>query len=180
MAEQYQRNPNTKCIICNKPIYRRPVELQRSNGRVFCGMACYGISCRKENPCLVCGNPILASLNKKTCSRSCANKHRTGIQYKINRPRDKVVSERALKIRLIKERGRVCERCSYDKIEILQIHHKDRDRSDNSLRNLELICPNCHYAEHYLEKSWLKKTKKEGSDNGYSTSLENWSPSRGL
>jgi len=26
----------------------------------------------------------------------------------------------------------------------------------------------------------LKKTKKEGSDNGYSTSLENWSPSRGL
>ncbi|MBI3573571.1 hypothetical protein HY090_00790 [Candidatus Kaiserbacteria bacterium] len=35
------------------------------------------------------------------------------------------------------------------------MHHKDRNRNNNSLGNLELICPNCHYEEHYLEKSWL-------------------------
>jgi len=120
-------------------------------------MTCYGFSCRKENPCLVCGKLILAGLNKKTCSRSCANKHRIGIQYKINRPRDKVFSERALKIRLIKERGKRCERCGFDKFEILQTHHRDKNKNNNELYNLELICPNCHYEEHYLENSWLNK-----------------------
>lgn len=159
MAERYKRNPNTQCSVCSAPLYRRPIELQRSEGRAFCGLACRGISCRKESPCLVCGKLILAGLNKKTCSRGCANRHRAGIQYKINRPRDKVVSERALKIRLMKERGEVCERCRYDKLEILQVHHRNRDRNNNDLGNLELICPNCHCEEHYLGKSWLRKTK---------------------
>ncbi|MCC6934479.1 MAG: HNH endonuclease [Candidatus Yanofskybacteria bacterium] len=64
---------------------------------------------------------------------------------------------KALKMRLLRERGRTCERCGYDKPEILQVHHKDRDRSNNDLANLALICPNCHYEEHYLERSWLRK-----------------------
>lgn len=105
---------------------------------------------------MVCSKPILAGLNKKTCSRSCANIHRAGIKYKLNRPRDKVVTERALKVRLLEQRGVVCERCGYNKKEILHVHHKDRDRNNNGLENLELICPNCHYEEHYLSKSWLK------------------------
>jgi hypothetical protein len=119
-------------------------------------MVCYGVSCRKEIPCLVCGKPILSGLNKKTCSRSCSNKHRVGIKYKIGSPKDKVKSQRFLKIRLLKERGRKCELCKYNKYEILQVHHKDRNRNHNNLENLLLICPNCHYEEHLLENSWLK------------------------
>ena len=72
-------------------------------------------------------------------------------------PRDKVKSQQALKIRLLKHRGNVCERCSYNKFEILQVHHKNRDRNNNDLKNLELVCPNCHFEEHYLEKSWLNR-----------------------
>ncbi len=49
-----------------------------------------------------------------------------------------------------------CGRCTYSKYEILQVHHKDRNRNNNNLANLELICPNCHYEEHYFKKSWLK------------------------
>lgn len=157
MVEQYERNPNTACIICGKAIYKRPCEIARNKGQVYCSMSCFGISCRKESPCVICKKLILASANKKTCSRSCANKNRAGIKYKINRPRDKVKSQQALKIRLLKERGRKCERCAYSKLEILQVHHKNRDRNNNGLENLELICPNCHCEEHYLEKSWLKK-----------------------
>lgn len=162
MFEPFLRKPNTYCRICKKSIYRRPGSLKKSGGRAFCSQVCYGISCRKESPCLICGRSILASFNKKTCSRSCANRHRAGIQYKINRPRDKVVSERAIKTRLIKERGRACQRCGYSKFEILQVHHKDRDRKNNSLDNLELICPNCHCEEHFLEKSWLRNAIKFG------------------
>jgi hypothetical protein len=154
--ERYIRNPNVNCIICTKPIYKRPFEIQRNGKRVYCSVTCYGISCRKETSCVVCGKPIQAHFNKKTCSRGCANTHRAGIKYKINRPNDKVVSNRALKLRLLELRGEKCERCGYNKHEILQVHHKDKNRENNEIDNLELICPNCHYEEHYLEKSWLK------------------------
>lgn len=74
----------------------------------------------------------------------------------MGRPRDKMVSQRALKTRLLEERGIICERCGYATVEILQVHHRDRNRKNNNIDNLELICPNCHFEEHYLEKSWLR------------------------
>lgn len=152
---EYKRNPNIECIICGNLTYKRPAEIQRNNGRVFCSQICYGVSCRKEKPCTVCGALILASANKKTCSRGCSNKHRIGIRYKVNAPKDKVKSQRSLKIRLLKQRGMYCEKCNHDKYQILQVHHKDRNRKNNELENLELVCPNCHAEEHYLKNSWL-------------------------
>ena len=74
----------------------------------------------------------------------------------MNSPKDKVKTQGLLKIRLLKIRGNKCERCGFGKYEILQIHHKDKNRNNNDLDNLELICPNCHSEEHYLEKSWVR------------------------
>jgi len=156
VRELYKRKPNTKCSTCGKPIYRRPLELQR--GPVFCTSLCYGKANRKERPCVICNNPILARANKKTCSRVCANKNRAGIKYGTKRPYDKVKNERTLKLRILELRGGKCERCGYSKKQILHVHHKDRNHSNNNPQNLELICPNCHYEEHYLEKSWLNDT----------------------
>lgn len=162
VAEQYKRNPNTSCMVCGKEIYRRPIEIKRSNGRAYCSSECYGKSCRKETPCLVCKKPILAGLNKKTCSRSCSNINRKGIKYRINSPKDKVKSNRLLKIKLFKTRERKCERCGFEKYEILQIHHKDKNKNNNIFDNIEIICPNCHSEEHYLEKSWVRRHYNQG------------------
>jgi hypothetical protein len=163
--ERYKRNPNTRCVICGDPIYKRPIEIRRNKGRVFCSQACYGISCRKEEPCVVCGIPILAGLNKKTCSRACANRNRAGTQYKTGIfTKSKVKTQRCLKSRLLKDRGASCERCGYDKQETLSVHHKNRDREDSKLENLELICPNCHAEEHYSKDSWF--TSEQVLKNG--------------
>lgn len=151
MAELYTRKPNTICKICSKAIYRRPKEISHNNGRVFCSAICYGIANRKEVPCVVCGKLILSQFNKKTCSRTCANTHRIGIQYKIGSPKDKVKTLRSLKQKLFLIRGKACERCGYKQYRILQVHHKNRNRNDNELDNLEIICPNCHCLEHYLK-----------------------------
>ena len=156
VPELYKRHSNTTCLVCKKPVYKRPSQIERNRGRVFCGMVCYGISCRKENPCVICKKPILGGLHKKSCSRACANAHRVTIKHKFNKPRDKVKTNRHLKLRLLKKRRGVCERCNYDIYEILQVHHKDRNHKNINLENLELICPNCHAKEHFLEKSWLK------------------------
>ncbi|HLN19359.1 MAG TPA: HNH endonuclease [Patescibacteria group bacterium] len=156
VVERYKRKPNASCLVCGKDVYRRPIEIKRNNGRVFCSVACYGKSCRKETPCLICGKPILAGFHRKTCSRSCSNKYREGIKYKLNSPRDKVKTQGLLKIRLLKIRGKKCERCGFGKYEILQVHHKNKNRNNNDLDNLELICPNCHSEEHYFDNSWVR------------------------
>lgn len=155
------RHPNTNCIICNTEIYRRPSQLEKNNGRAYCSVICYGISQRQEIPCIICGKMIRKGENKKTCSRACANKHREGIKYKINRPRDKVKNYFALKIRLAKIRGKICQKCGYNKYEILQVHHKDKNRDNNDLENLELICPNCHFEAHYLERKFRRLLKNK-------------------
>jgi hypothetical protein len=151
VPEKYKRNPNTTCYICAKQIYKRPSALKQNNGKAYCSITCYAISNRKESPCVVCGKPILAGMNKKTCSRECANTNRKNIHYKIGRPKDKVNNYRILKNRLILQRGDTCEHCGYNKTEILQVHHKDKNRDNNDLNNLELICPNCHSEKHYLD-----------------------------
>jgi len=150
----YSRRPNTKCKVCGKDIYKRPAQIKR--GRIFCSLKCYGVDNRKEKPCVVCGKLIMAQFNKISCSRKCANIYRTGIKYKLNQPRNKVKALRSLKLRLLKERGGRCERCGYNKTEIIQVHHRDRNNKNDDLGNLELLCPNCHNEEHLLEKSLLK------------------------
>jgi predicted nucleic acid-binding Zn ribbon protein len=146
---EYKRKPNTKCFLCKKAIYRRPSQIE--NGSVFCTSACYGIFNRKEIPCGACGKLILSQFNKKTCSRSCANVHRTGIKYHVNQPRNKAKDLRSIKLRLLEFRGKKCERCKYNRVETLQVHHIDRNRKNNSFDNLEIICPNCHYEEHLIK-----------------------------
>ena len=150
MADIYKRKPNTKCFICKKGVYRRPINLEKSNGKAYCSQICYGISCRKEKSCVICNKLILSSLHRITCSRICSNKYRKGIKYKLGRPKDKGDEIRAIKIKLFSIRGEKCERCDYYKSEIIQVHHKDRNHRNNDLKNLELVCPNCHFEEHYL------------------------------
>ena len=151
-VEVYTRKPNTACTICGKMVYRRPIELERSRGKAYCGLECYGKSSRKERFCIICKLLLPAGKNAKTCSRACSNHNRAGIKYTGRPLKDNALDLRRLKIRLLKKRSPVCERCKYDVYQILQVHHKDRDRTNNTLRNLELLCPNCHASEHYLKK----------------------------
>ena len=62
---------------------------------------------------------------------------------------------------LIALRGRKCECCGLTEWlgkEInLEIHHKDGDRLNNSLTNLEILCPNCHS----YTSNWRKLRKKK-------------------
>jgi hypothetical protein len=151
-VSEYKRKPNIRCAVCGKATYRRPGVLALNNGKAYCGQSCYGKACRKEIKCIVCGTLILAGANKKTCSRACANTNRAGIQYTGRQPKDIVVTLRRLKLRVLQNRGSHCERCGFSLTAILQVHHKDRNHSNNALNNLELLCPNCHATEHYAKK----------------------------
>lgn len=50
-----------------------------------------------------------------------------------------------------------CVKCKVTNLKILVVHHKDRNRENNNLDNLEFLCRNCHFLEHVEE--WRKSRK---------------------
>jgi len=143
------RNPNTACKICEKEIYRRPIQIE--NGNIFCSRKCKGISDRKIKYCTVCNKEIISKYASKTCSRECSNRSRTNTKYDREQSHNKHKKIFIIKTRLLSERGNYCEYCKYDNVNILQVHHiiERSNGGSNDMSNLLLLCPNCHYTIHY-------------------------------
>jgi len=96
--------------------------------------------------CPECDRPFLAdSGRQRYCGVTCRNVMRSRLAH----GRAKGEHAKARKIEMKRALGR-CQRCGYDEVpEVLELHHRDRDRKNNELTNLELLCPTCHSVEHY-------------------------------
>lgn len=47
-----------------------------------------------------------------------------------------------------------CSLCGFNTTpQILEIHHIDRNRDNNSFSNLQVLCPNCHQTIHFNTSS---------------------------
>lgn len=62
-------------------------------------------------------------------------------------------------------RGRKCENCYLetwqDELIPLEIHHLDGDKLNNTLENLQILCPNCHALTDNWRGKNIDKIKKE-------------------
>jgi len=147
------RKPNTKCSLCAKEIYRKPSQI-KINDAVYCSQTCYGISRRKETGCKICNTPIVAKLNKLTCSEKCYNAYRSQLNKEHRwgrKPRDNSeVNTKQARQKFINERGNKCELCPYNKTEVLNVHHivERCNGGTNHKTNLIVICPTCHAEIH--------------------------------
>ena len=82
------------------------------------------------------------------------------IEYLEN---SKDIQTNKVRIRLLEE-GYKEHRCEYcglttwlDKPIPLELHHKDGDRTNNTLENFVLLCPNCHaFTDSYRGKNSRK------------------------
>jgi len=168
------------CLYCDTPFNSPMKEIRRGNGR-FCSIAC----ARKyrwqntEKPvpnviCALCGIALYKSMSKQKksksglffCSRQCKDEGQKTIkeiQPAHYNTASGIHGYRALYLQ--HKQIDYCELCGYCKIpEILEVHHKDRNRRNNSITNLQLLCPTCHNEIHYLTNSgrfWHSKVLVE-------------------
>jgi len=124
------KEPNCQCAYCDTEIYKFPSKIAASkSGLVFCDRAC------KEQAQKIGGLKAIQPAHYGTS---------TSTQY------------RKLAFR---ELPNQCNRCSYcQHPEVLEVHHLDRNRDNNLIENLEILCPTCHRAEHFLagDGRWSK------------------------
>lgn len=50
-----------------------------------------------------------------------------------------------------------CKECKIKEINVLLVHHIDRNRKNNSIDNLEILCRNCHFLEHLKDYDFQRK-----------------------
>lgn len=150
------------CLFCQKP-FQAPVKHINAGGGKYCSRKCSGSA----------GNPVKIRIPNVVCAYckkdfwippSHMNKSKSGLYFCCREHKD--VASRIGGIEAIqpdhygkselydyremafRHYPKICNRCSFDKFVI--VHHKDRDRTNNAIDNLEVLCPNCHAIEHYL------------------------------
>lgn len=172
------------CLHCNNEFNASLKEHKRGNAK-FCCKKCSSehrkaLPKKQNKPNCICDNcdkPIYKSISRQKlskscflfCSRSCkdeAQKIENYHKFKDMMPphyhEDGIYSGNAKYRKLaFQHKPHMCERCNYNKIiDILIVHHKDRNRSNSDLNNLEILCHNCHEEDHYLNKDGRYTPKK--------------------
>ena len=87
------------------------------------------------------------------------------------------VRRETLRNKLLALRGAHCECCgldSWNNLPItLQVHHVDGDNFNNTLENLQLLCPNCHsQTDNFCGKNKTERAKDNCSDEEWIEALK--------
>lgn len=98
--------------------------------------------------CIVCSTIKLQSIgHKRGTNEFCSNKCQQ-IKQMIDSVKNETASTRTLKRYLIYTFKNICYKCKnkeWNGLSIpLEIEHIDGNSSNNNLKNLILLCPNCH------------------------------------
>jgi hypothetical protein len=161
-----------------KKFTARKVDLKRGFAK-YCSRKCFGQRPTrfKNKPanviCAYCNTNFYKSKSKLKksksglhfCNRTCKDQAQGIGGLKAIQPAHYGNGGGSYRKRAFKHYPNKCNRCDYNTyISVLKVHHKDRDRTNHTLTNLEILCPTCHDEDHFLAKdgiyttpSWLIK-----------------------
>lgn len=173
------------CLNCNTFFQAQLREVNRGNGK-YCSKKCTSEGIRKKLlergarlnipnvECSYCKKMFYKNKSKKENSKKnlhfCCREHkdlaqRIEFNLKELQPSHYGTGNSYYREIAFRSKEQKCERCGYSKHpEILEVHHKDRNRENNIIENLEVVCPNCHMEEHFLNKDGKWKTKIAASE----------------
>lgn len=151
LVSNYKNNKTNIRLHCNECGYEwetRPTQVIYSDYKHSCP------NCKIQNTgktvtCAFCGKEIRrtnSELEKNQsgfyyCSRECGNRHKNMLR-KQNGEWNQSLNYRS---RAFENLEHKCAVCGWNEDErILEVHHKDEDRTNNDLSNLVILCPTCH------------------------------------
>lgn len=115
---------------------------------------------KKEKQCLNCGNDIP---NRNVyCNNKCQAEYKRNEIFKLIEEGDfsnyttMGGIDEATKRYLIHKHGEICMKCGWDEKNIytnivpIQLNHIDGNPENHDLKNVELLCPNCHSLTEYF------------------------------
>jgi len=149
------------CSHCNA-VFEKEAKIvkyyKKQNYKYFCSTKCNLDSKKMGNDkkCSHCGKDVYVTSsmaknsksNRFFCSRSCSasfnNKHyRTGINHPNYKGGKWSYRRKALEFY-----NKKCSICGYAVVKVLQVHHRDCDRKNNDIKNLDVLCPTHHKEFH--------------------------------
>jgi len=148
-----------KCPECAQ-LFLREERILRKNlkrGRQnFCSLACVALyngklrTVNKEFSCKQCGasyyrKPFEVKNANTFCSRQCYTQWQ--IQNLSGENSKKFISGIfGYRQKALRHYGAKCSQCGYDKyLPMIEVHHKDGNRQNNHIDNLEVLCAWCHH-----------------------------------
>lgn len=119
-----EKIPNTTCVICDKNFYVKPSYLGSTKSGLHC------------------------------CSKECKDKAaRVDSGITDMHPSHYKGGYTKYRKRAFEHYPNQCARCGWQTYqEVLQVHHKDGNRQNGALDNLEILCPTCHVVTHIIEQ----------------------------
>jgi len=157
------------CLHCNTVFKAATKELKRGYGK-FCSRSCGAkYNGQKYIPepnmtCSYCQAPMYKNTSKQKnsksgflfCSRLCKDQAQQLENVDIFRdmmPDHYGFGQSHYREIAFRHKTMECEECNYKKCpEILEVHHIDRNRQNNSIENLKVLCPTCHMEDHFLNR----------------------------
>lgn len=151
-----------ECKFCEKPFYVRKKELEKGKGK-FCSISC-NTTFRNIND-----NPAKKDSAKKKISENSKitqlkiKRGRYG-RFESNSKHDILGGPFKNQISIYRKKallmnGSVCSECGFEKN--LEVHHVDKDRTNNNLENLEVLCLKCHRKRHPIFRDSLGRFCKK-------------------
>lgn len=148
------------CEHCSKKF----VPTQNSRAR-FCSRTCSGKASRGvprtiKTPnctCFHCGIAFYRCKSKQVsksgllfCGRKCKEQTQLDPAHGISPPHyGNGNGEHSYRQRALRLYAPICVVCGYEKhSSVLEVHHRDKNRSNNDLSNLAVVCPTCHTEIH--------------------------------
>lgn len=137
--KKYKRN--LTCKVCGTMF------TSTAPNHKYCGNKCYSeaslvMKKKSTTQCKLCKSEIKYKKinNKETqyCSKQCAGLvktlNSTGTNYFY---------------KALFYYGTICDICGDKNYKHLVVHHKDKNRKNNTLENLQVLCANCHHCLHF-------------------------------
>jgi len=155
------RTITKECANCRAVFEAALREHKRGNGR-FCSMHCNAVNAARSRVrpsvivrCATCDAELRRPPSRVRNARSpvffCSKSCKTRFQWTTERrPHHYTTGIPTYRERALAAYPARCSRCGWERLPaILEVHHRDRDRENNAVDNLEILCRNCHGEEHY-------------------------------